>query len=86
MRRTLTTIALSMMFALPAFAHRSVTRSVTKSAKPAAVAQDSAKGGAETAPAATDDGAKAEKPAKKKHHKHSKKAKETPAPAEEPAK
>lgn len=78
MRRTLATIALSMMFALPAFAHKHVT----KSAKPAAVAADSAAAGDGTAPAATDDAAKPTK-AKKKHHKHSKKAKETPAPAED---
>ena len=82
MRRTLTAVALSMMFALPAFAHKTVT----KSAKTAVVAGDSAAGEANTAPAAADEGAKAEKPMKKKHKKHSKKAKETPAPAEEPAK
>lgn len=84
MRRTLTAIALSMMFALPAFAHKTVTHSV-KSAKTAVVAGDSAEGEG-TAPAAADEGAKTEKPMKKKHKKHSKKAKETPAPAEEPAK
>lgn len=89
MRRTLTALALSTLFAVPAFAH---THHTVK--RNPVVAGDQAKDGkAESKPAegsAPAEGTKAEKPMKEKKSKKSSKKSETKtegtAPAEAPAK